>query len=47
MDVALVLLGLVCVGLVAVDLIWRTPDLPQRGEHPDRCPHHDNEGTRR
>ena len=41
MDVALVLLGLVCVALIAVDLIWHTPDLPRRGEHPDRCPHHE------
>ena len=41
MAVTLTLLGLVCVALIAVDLIWLPPDLPQRGEHPDRCPHHD------
>ena len=41
MDVTLVLLGLVCVALIAVDLIWHTPDIPRRGEHPDRCPHHE------
>ena len=41
MGVTLVLLGLVCVALIAVDLIWHTPDLPRRGEHPGRCPHHD------
>lgn len=41
MGVTLVLLGLVCVALIAVDLIWHTPDLPRRGEHPDRCPHHE------
>ena len=41
MGVTLVLLGLVCVALIAVDLIWHTPDLPRRGERPDRCPHHD------